>query len=245
MKQLRARLGATVSVVGLLCAAPALAQQPDTPPVGSGTGARSATPVAPPQSAAPPPAASQANPDPTPQLPAPSTAIQGGEAATSPQAVSQEVVVTGFRGSLNRAINTKRDSVGVVDSIKSEDIAAFPDLNLAESIQRIPGVSIARDAGEGRQITVRGLGPDFTRVRINGMEANATTGSSDSQGGNNRSRAFDFNVFASELFNDIHRAQDAGGRHRGGLAGRYGGSAHHAPLRLQKAHPRDLRSGGL
>jgi hypothetical protein len=85
--------------------------------------------------------------------------------------------------------------------IKQEDIGKFPDTNLAEALQRVPGVVIDRDAGEGRNITVRGLGLDFTRVRINGIEALATTGGTDSSGGNNRSRGFDFNVFASELFN--------------------------------------------
>ncbi|WP_077355845.1 TonB-dependent receptor [Brevundimonas sp. LM2] len=114
-----------------------------------------------------------------------------------------EIVVTGFRGSLNAALNIKRNEAGVVDSIVAEDIADFPDLNLAESVQRIPGVSIDRDAGEGRSITVRGLSSDFTRTRINGMEAQATTGGTDSSGGANRGRGFDFNVFASELFSSI------------------------------------------
>src|SRR3546814_471040 len=68
----------------------------------------------------------------------------------------EEVVVTGFRQSLNEALNVKREQIGAVDAIVAEDIADFPDLNLAESLQRIPGVSIARDAGEGRPITVRG-----------------------------------------------------------------------------------------
>ncbi|HEY5851222.1 MAG TPA: TonB-dependent receptor plug domain-containing protein, partial [Lysobacter sp.] len=90
------------------------------------------------------------------------------------------VVVTGFRGSLEKALDKKRSEVGVVDAIVAEDIADFPDLNLAESLQRIPGVSIARDAGEGRQISVRGLDSQFTRVRINGMEALTTTGGTDS-----------------------------------------------------------------
>lgn len=107
-----------------------------------------------------------------------------------------EIVVTGFRGSLERALQNKRNSNAVVDSIVAEDIAKFPDNNLAESIQRVPGVTITRDGGEGRAISVRGLGPDFTRVRINGIEAQATTGG-------NRGRGFDFNVFASELFNQI------------------------------------------
>lgn len=115
----------------------------------------------------------------------------------------ETVVVTGIRASLESALNAKRQDKGIVDVIKAEDIAKFPDTNLAESLQRVPGVVIDRDAGEGRNITVRGLGADFTRVRINGIEALATTGGTDSSGGANRSRGFDFNVFASELFNSL------------------------------------------
>src|SRR5688572_32723769 len=115
----------------------------------------------------------------------------------------EEVVVTGFRASLNKALEAKQAQVGSIDSIVAEDIADFPDLNLAESLQRVPGVVITRDAGEGRQISVRGLGPDFTRVRINGMEALTTVGATDQSGGSNRSRGFDFNVFASDLFSQM------------------------------------------
>jgi iron complex outermembrane recepter protein len=115
----------------------------------------------------------------------------------------EEVVVTGFRASLNKALEAKQDTVGSIDMIVAEDIADFPDLNLAESLQRVPGVVIARDAGEGRQISVRGLGPQFTRVRINGIEAMSANGSTDASGGTNRGRNFDFNTFASELFNNI------------------------------------------
>lgn len=124
-------------------------------------------------------------------------------AAPQQQQALEEVIVTGFRGSLEAALDDKKASAAAIDSIRAEDIAKFPDSNLAESVQRIPGVSIARDAGEGRNLTVRGLGPQFTRVRINGMEAMSTTGGTDSSGGANRNRSFDFNVFASELFNSI------------------------------------------
>jgi len=119
------------------------------------------------------------------------------------QEPQDEVIVTGFRQSLGAALDVKRAADGAVDAIFAEDIADFPDLNLAESIQRVPGVSIARDAGEGRQISVRGLGPQFTRVRINGMEAMSANGGTDAAGGTNRDRSFDFNTFASELFNSI------------------------------------------
>ena len=127
--------------------------------------------------------------------------VQAQQPAAAPPA--ETVVITGFRASIESALTTKREDAGIVDAIRSEDIAKFPDTNLAESLQRIPGVVIDRDAGEGRSITVRGLGSDFTRVRINGVEALATTGGTDSSGGNNRSRGFDFNVFAAELFNSI------------------------------------------
>lgn len=136
----------------------------------------------------------------------PASAASAASAAADKNAADKSletVVVTGLRASLASALNAKRQDRGIVDVIKAEDIAKFPDTNLAESLQRVPGVVIDRDAGEGRNITVRGLGADFTRVRINGIEALATTGGTDSSGGANRSRGFDFNVFAAELFNTI------------------------------------------
>lgn len=116
----------------------------------------------------------------------------------------EQIVVSGFRSSLIKAKDLKKDALGSQDSILAEDIADFPSLNLAESIQRIPGVTITREAGEGRQISLRGLNADFTQVQLNGMEALGTSSSAmDSRGTTNRSRSFDFNIFASELFNQI------------------------------------------
>ncbi|MNU44232.1 Colicin I receptor precursor [compost metagenome] len=146
-----------------------------------------------------------------------------------------EVVVTGFRGSLAQALNVKRREAGAVDVIVAEDIADFPDQNLAEAIQRIPGVAITRDAGEGRNISVRGLGPDFTRIRINGMEALGTTGGTDSSGGTNRGRGFDFNVFASDLFNSITVRKTASAETEEGSLG--------ATVDLRAARPFDYKDG--
>jgi iron complex outermembrane recepter protein len=143
----------------------------------------------------------------------------------------EEVIVTGFRQSLSVALDEKRDAVGAIDAIVAEDIADFPDLNLAESIQRVPGVSIARDAGEGRQISVRGLGPQFTRVRINGMEAMSANGGTDAAGGTNRDRSFDFNTFASELFNSITIRKTSAAETEEGSLG--------ATVDLRSAHPFD------
>jgi len=140
---------------------------------------------------------------------APATSAEADADATesakpaADDATELEEIVVSFSQSLVKALDEKRGNVGQVDVIVAEDIGKFPDLNLAESLQRIPGVSIARDAGEGRNISVRGLGPAFSRVRINGLEALTTTGGTDSSGGANRGRGFDFNVFASELFNNL------------------------------------------
>ncbi|NEX92749.1 TonB-dependent receptor [Caulobacter sp. 17J65-9] len=161
--------------------------------------------------------------------------VAGAAAAQSAPAddTVEEVVVTGFRGSLRQAIDVKRQETGVVDAIMAEDIADFPDLNLAESIQRVPGVAIDRDAGEGRSITVRGLSADFTRTRINGMEAQATTGGTDSSGGANRGRGFDFNVFASDLFNSIKISKTAAAETEEGSLG--------ATVDLQTSRPFDYK----
>jgi iron complex outermembrane receptor protein len=116
--------------------------------------------------------------------------------AASAQAQEQaleEIVVTGYKASLKSALDTKRDSNGVVDAISSEDIGKFPDTNLAESLQRITGVSIDRSGGEGRQVTVRGLGPQFNTVLLNGRQMpNA-----------NASRGFNFDTVAAEMVSGV------------------------------------------
>ena len=105
------------------------------------------------------------------------------------------VVVVGIRGALQSAMNLKRDSQGVVDGIAAEDIGKFPDTNLAESLQRISGVSIDRSIGEGSKVTVRGVGPDFNLVLLNGRQMPAS--SIEATNASN-SRAFDFANLASE-----------------------------------------------
>lgn len=102
---------------------------------------------------------------------------------------SEEIVITGIKASLTRAMDIKRDAVGVVDAISSEDMGKMPDSNLAESLQRITGVSIDRANGEGSKVTVRGFGPDFNLVTLNGRAA--ASASFDS-------RSFDFGNLASE-----------------------------------------------
>lgn len=111
-----------------------------------------------------------------------------------------EIVVTGIRAALDQAIAIKRDSAGVVDAISAEDIGKFPDTNLAESLQRITGVSITRANGEGSQVAVRGFSGGFNLVTLNGRQLpssliDTSTGNAFARG---TSRSFDFQNLASE-----------------------------------------------
>jgi iron complex outermembrane recepter protein len=180
----------------------------------------------------------QASDAPAPaQAPAEASAQAPADGAADENAQGEEIVVTGFRGSLAKALDLKKTESGSTDSILAEDIGKFPDLNLSESLQRIPGVALLRDGGEGRSISVRGLGPQFTRVRINGLEAIATAGGSDNSGGTNRGRGFDFNVFASDLFNAITVRKTAQAETEEGSLG--------ATVDLRTARPFDYKKDGI
>lgn len=127
------------------------------------------------------PALAQAGP------PAPVAGAQDtGAPPSATEQVADDIVVTGFRRSLDLANETKRRADVVSDVISAEDIGQFPDLNLAESLQRITGVQITRSAGEGSGVSIRGLPQEFTRVQYNGR----TLGS----GG---TRSFDFTAFSA------------------------------------------------
>jgi TonB-dependent receptor len=131
--------------------------------------------------------------------------------ATKPQGQElEEVVVSGFRRSLTDSTDAKKNSVGFTDSIFAEDMGKFPDTNLAESFNRIPGITITREtSGEGLNIAIRGLGTNFTRVLLNDAPvAVASTGRTDSQ---NTNREVDLDMFPTELFSQltVHKSSDA------------------------------------
>ena len=110
------------------------------------------------------------------------------------------VVVQGIASSLEQSMNIKRFSNGIVDGIVAEDIGKFPDTNLAEALQRIPGVSISRSNGEGARVTVRGIGPQFNLVLLNGRQMptaniNDTSASTD--------RSFDFAQLSSSAVSEV------------------------------------------
>jgi TonB-dependent receptor len=121
-----------------------------------------------------------------------------------------EIVVTGFRASLLNATEAKRSSTAFTDSIFAEDIGKFPDTNIAEAVNRIPGIVISREVnGEGLSIAVRGLGTNFTKILLNGAQvAVASTGQFDSQ---NTNREVDLDLFPTELFSrlDVNKSPQA------------------------------------
>ena len=122
--------------------------------------------------------------------------------AQTPDDKDIEVIeVSGIRGSLIKSMDLKQDAGNVVDAITAEDIGKFPDQNVAESLQRITGVTIDRSSGEGQLITVRGMGPEFNSVLLNGRTLATTSGG----------RAFSFDILASELINgaEVHKTQSA------------------------------------
>lgn len=103
--------------------------------------------------------------------------------------VLEEVVVTGMRASLEDALATKRNSDQIMDAISAEDIGKFPDENIGEALQRIPGVSLDREAGEGKGISIRGLGAGLSQVTVNGQPMASTEGS----------REFNYSVLDSSM----------------------------------------------
>ncbi|MES2452931.1 MAG: TonB-dependent receptor [Pseudomonadota bacterium] len=114
----------------------------------------------------------------------------------------EDIVVTGYRESLQSSTNAKRNSTGFTDSIFAEDIGKFPDTNIAETFNRIPGIQISRETtGEGLNIAIRGLGTNFTKILLNGAPvAIASTGRTDAQSTN---REVDLDLFPIELFTQL------------------------------------------
>ena len=113
---------------------------------------------------------------------------------------TQVVVVTGIAGSVESALSQKKRATNMVEAITAEDMGKFPDLNLSESLQRVPGVTLERNnVGDGSAINLRGLGPQFTVVTVNGMEG-VSSGTDSNFGLSNGSRGFNFEILPSELF---------------------------------------------
>ncbi|WP_116091979.1 TonB-dependent receptor [Sphingomonas crusticola] len=172
------------------------------------------------------------------------TNAQPGAAGNVAQqdAAADEIVVTGIRASLNRAIDIKRNSSGVVDAISAEDIGKFPDTNLAESLQRVTGVSINRVNGEGSEVTVRGFGGGFNLVTLNGRQLPATNlvgvgGDQNVDFATATGRSFDFGNLASEGVSTLEVYKTGRARIPTGGIG--------ATINVVTRRPLDARDSGL
>lgn len=147
----------------------------------------------------------------------------------------EEVVVTGFRKSLADSTTAKRQSVGFTDTVFAEDIGKFPDANIAESLNRIPGVQLTREInGDGLNVAIRGLGTNFTKILLNGAQAAvASSGRTDSQ---NQNREVDLDLYPTELFTrlDVSKTPTAD-QVEGGVAG---------VVNMRSARPFDYKAAG-
>ena len=140
----------------------------------------------------------------------PAAAQTAAPAAADDTVVDEEIVVSGYRRSLEEAIDIKRETVGFSDSIVATDIADFPEQNLSEALQRVPGVTIERDKGLGTRVNVRGLPTEFTFVSINKLATASGSGGRD----------VEFDIFASELIQSVTvQKSPTAADEEGGIAG--------------------------
>ncbi|MEK0266122.1 TonB-dependent receptor [Stenotrophomonas rhizophila] len=145
-------------------------------------------------------------------VPASAFAQQASPATGTPDATTLDsVTVTGYRYAIEKSLQQKRDANAVVEVITAEDVGKFPDKNVADALQRVPGVVITRSGGEGKSVSVRGLAPDLTLTQLNGNYV-AT-----SETNNEASRSFNYTLLPSnmlssaELFKSPEARIDEGG----------------------------------
>jgi TonB-dependent receptor len=172
---------------------------------------QAATPAGPAPAPVPPQAATPADSIPAAAADAPAEGTPSSAAAQSTQPAldvadasadpAGDIVVTGYRRSLANAASNKRAQTNFTDSIFAEDIGKLPDLNIAESLQRIPGVQLGRDVtGEGVQISIRGLGPSFSKITLNGSNIAVASAGPTELGVGSSNREIDLDLFPTELF---------------------------------------------
>lgn len=121
------------------------------------------------------------------------------------------ITVTGYRYSIEKSLDQKRDANAIVDVITAEDVSKFPDKNVADALQRVPGVIITRDGGEGKNVSVRGLAADLTLTELNGNYVATAESNGDP------TRSFNYTLLPSnmlssaELFKTPEARIDEGG----------------------------------
>ena len=153
----------------------------------------------------------------------------------------QEVVVYGIRASLRESLQTKKDATGVEEVVTAEDVGKFPDKNLAEALQRVPGVVTQKDFGEGERINLRGTLDTLTNVTLNGHSlSTADWFILDQQ---NATRSFNYLMLPADLIGRVEVAEDRPGRRAGGRHRRHGQRRDAQTARAAALHRLRLRRG--
>ena len=143
-------------------------------------------------------------------VPLQALAQQAPDTQASVQQLDSVVVTGTYSRSLEQAVDLKRDNVGFSDSIVATDVADFPEQNLAEALQRMPGVTIERNKGLGSRVNVRGLPSDYTHVSINDLATASGSGG----------REVEFDIFASEIIQQVTvQKSPTAADEEGGIAG--------------------------
>jgi iron complex outermembrane recepter protein len=127
-----------------------------------------------------------------------------------PQTPLEEVVVSGYRQSIDASLDAKREADATVDVITAQDVGKFPDKNVADALQRVPGVIISRDGGEGDKVSIRGLSSDLTLTELNGNYIASVDGSDSYE----PSRSFNYTLLPSNMISRVEVFKTAEASHR-------------------------------
>lgn len=145
---------------------------------------------------------------PTQSQPAPSPAVAAENVERDGTQDDGTIIVTGYRGSIEASLDRKREANAFIDVVTAEDVGQFPDKNIADSLQRVPGIVIDRDGGEGARVSIRGLSSNLTLTQLNGnyiASAGTLTGSADP------SRSFNYVLLPSNMIArvDVYKSPEA------------------------------------
>lgn len=134
-----------------------------------------------------------------------SALAQDSAAAGSDATTLDAVTVTGYRYAIEKSLEQKRDANAVVEVITAEDVGKFPDKNVADALQRVPGVIISRSGGEGKNVSVRGLASDLTLTQLNGNFV------ASSETNNEASRSFNYTLLPSNMLSaaELYKTPEA------------------------------------
>uniref|UniRef100_UPI003B3ACE52 TonB-dependent receptor n=1 Tax=Sphingomonas sp. TaxID=28214 RepID=UPI003B3ACE52 len=163
----------------------------------------------------------------------PSGAVQPGVGDTGGS--EDDVVVTGIRGALRASIDAKRSSSVIADIVSAEDIGKFPDKNVAEALQRVPGIVINRTFGEGERVSLRGTAPNLTKTLVNGHSIATADWFIEDQLA--ATRSFNYLTLPAEIVGqlDVYKSPQADVE-EGGIGG---------TINVRTRHPLDLKSGTI